>query len=400
MASIHKIKRAKGNVHKASFYYQKDGERLRYQTTIPKSDPKIAQRIADDLEATFKSAGMNSQETLTREWWKNQNDGMMRAWGLNPVFSSEVLFSGSALKWLESSSATGSTLKTYERHVKFITGHKLGPKPILAATRMDCETLLRDFAVGRAKGTVKVFRATLQAIFKYCLENELIQKNVSTGISLSFLQDGGFKRQLFSVDDVKKMREFLANPFNAHSLEGSMSLEEFGEWRIMMEMSLRGAVRIKDNSLLTSDDLALRGDVLFLKYRAEKTGAVVEIPCSDLFRQLVEDKKGFLCPTLAPKKTEGRNGLSARWLLVQEMAGVDRAAVETASNRMVSTKSFHSFRHTCPSWMAAAGIPENDVRAVTGHSGEILNEVYLHQVREEQARQKVVMDNWEKSHGL
>ena len=400
MASIHKIKRAKGDVHKVSFYYQKDGERLRHQTTIPEPDPKTAQRMANDLESTFKVIGMNSQETLTREWWQKQADGMMAAWGLNPVFSSEILLAGAAQRWLESSSATGSTLKTYERHVKFIAGHKLSSKPILAATRIDCETLLRDFAVGRAKGTVKVFRATLQAVFRYCLENELIHKNVSTGISLSFLEDGGFKRQLFSVEDVKKMREFLANPFNVHSFGGSMSPEEFGEWRIMMEMSLRGAVRIKDNSLLTSDDLTLRGDVLFLKYKAEKTGTVVEIPCSDLFRELVEGKEGFLCPILAKKKTEGRNGLSARWLLVQEAAGVDRTPVKTASDRMASTKSFHSFRHTCPSWMVAAGIPENDVRTVTGHSRVILNEVYLHQVREEQAQQKVILDKWEKRHGL
>ena len=130
------------------------------------------------------------------------------------------------------------------------------------------------------------------------------------------------------------------------------------------------------------------------------TGAVVEMPCSDRFRELVEGKEGYLCTILAKKKTEGRNGLSARWLLIQEAAGVDRAPVKTASGKMVSTKSFHSYRHTCPSWMVAAGSSENEVRAVTGHSGKILNEVYLHQVREDQARQKTLRDKWERSHGL
>ena len=402
MASIHLIKRKKGDGHQCSFYYMKDGKSCRHQFKLDIACPKTAQRLADEAERAFRLALVAREDTLTREWWESFADGAMMACGMKPVFYSENIVINVARDWLATSTASQRTIDTYGRHIAFIEAHAFGSKPILSISKMDCEDLMKDFAKGRAKGTVKVFRSTLQGIFKYAARYEMITRNPSQGLEI--VGEEGFERKMFSVEDVRKLREFFANERNVLTLSKEMSVEEFRDWRAMMEASLRGAIRLSDNSKLTSDDLTWRGDVLFLSYMAEKTRnttkKVVHIPCSDLFAALVGDREGPLFPTLYEMSTQSRNGLSARWLLLQEAAGVSREPVKLASGKVVSTKSFHSTRHTCPSWMAAAGVPEHDIREITGHAGSILNEVYLHQVQEEQAKHKVSMDEFEKRHGL
>ena len=60
---------------------------------------------------------------------------------------------------------------------------------------------------------------------------------------------------------------------------------------------------------------------------------------------------GFLCPTLARIRIDGRRGLSAQFMELMKQAGLSREQVQSNKNKF-SRKSFHSLRHSFASALA------------------------------------------------
>lgn len=395
MATVKKYSGKRGTSYRATFSTTVNGVRKRVPMTLPVSSMKEARTMADEIERTMKTA--EATPTISKEWWMEQADRMMGALGREPLFCLDILWGDLADEWLLSKTKAGkSTLSTYKAHVRFIHSQDLSKQAVSLVSQDGLQAVMEAFGEGRAEGTTRVFRATLQGIGKLAEKKGLTTGNLASGLELTGDSEGGIERQMYDFGDVMKLRSFFDDSEN----RGEMELAEFKEWQVLMEISLRGAIRLGDNVKLTSDDLLWENDVLFIRYQAEKTkGKDVFLPVSDFVCERVRGVSGPLFPSLRSKPVGGARGLSKRWIELAEKAGVDPLYKETASGNNSPQKSFHSFRHTCPSWLLAAGVPKERVLAYTGHTDEkILDLHYVHQVKEAMKEDKIAQDNFERTH--
>jgi len=89
--------------------------------------------------------------------------------------------------------------------------------------------------------------------------------------------------------------------------------------------------------------------------------------------------KAFLFPSLAGRRTGGKNGLSGQFSDIMTQAGiVGKITQHTPDGRKNSSLSFHSLRHSFNSAMANAGVSQEIRMKLTGHVSAEMNKGYTH----------------------
>lgn len=124
-------------------------------------------------------------------------------------------------------------------------------------------------------------------------------------------------------------------------------------------------------------------DAQLLTFTAAKTRKEVRIPLhSALEGHLLKSPgigKAFLFPSLAGKRTGGKNGLSGQFAGIMAKAGIEsKITRHTAHGRANSSLSFHSLRHSFNSAMANAGVSQEIRQKLTGHASAAMNAHYTH----------------------
>ena len=115
----------------------------------------------------------------------------------------------------------------------------------------------------------------------------------------------------------------------------------------------------------------------------KKTRKPVVIPLhSDLERHLLKSPgvgRAFLFPSLAEKRTGGKNGLSGQFKAIMEKAQIEgKITRHTSEGRANASLSFHSLRHSFNSAMANAGVSQEIRQKLTGHTSAEMNTIYTH----------------------
>ena len=90
-----------------------------------------------------------------------------------------------------------------------------------------------------------------------------------------------------------------------------------------------------------------------------------------------DNPRGFLCPTLARTRVDGRCGLSRQFAHLMSAAGLDQDQVRSARNAF-SRKSFHSLQHSFSSALANAGVSADLRMRLTGHKSLVVHQRYSH----------------------
>lgn len=104
-------------------------------------------------------------------------------------------------------------------------------------------------------------------------------------------------------------------------------------------------------------------------------GRAVVLPVPDYVAGMVRRLGGFA--SLGVKGSNYNGKVSNEFVELLRAAGVDPLPVQQKS-RIVHLKSFHSFRHSVSSRLAAAGVSGQVARLVTAHASEAVHRGYVH----------------------
>ncbi len=162
-----------------------------------------------------------------------------------------------------------------------------------------------------------------------------------------------------------------------------------GEMRTLFFIGIYTGLRLKDCALLKWEAVDLAGG--FIRTRPIKTmrhGIAVTIPILPPLAEALRAARdadegaapgGYVLPELAELyQASGGKYLSNRLKTVFKHAGIEVASSMDGRSRKVTDFGFHSLRHTFVSMAARAGIRQEIVRAIVGHTNAAMTMHYTH----------------------
>jgi integrase len=359
MASIHKDPRNKSPYWYVA-YTKADGKRA-YRST-KQTDRKKAQDVARTLErATQKARSGELTEIAVRKLLGD----VLESIGHNPL-SAETTRSF-FLSWLAEKkiSTKASVYQLYDmvitRFLKFLGDRAL--KSLSALTPTDLAAY-RDFrlgshiSVGTLRGDFRVIKSVLHAARR----RGLLLHSAADAVELP--ANKPIERDCFTPQEIRALLN-AASP----------------QWRTVILAGYYLGARLSDAVSLRWDSIDLSKGLV--DYTQGKTGRRVLAPIHhDLESQLLaiagnDTRGGYLCPTLAKTRTNGRGGLSAQFKHLMQVAGVDPHEVQAAHNKF-SRKSYHSLRHSFASHLADRGVTSDIRMRLTGHKSADVHQRYTH----------------------
>jgi integrase len=154
-----------------------------------------------------------------------------------------------------------------------------------------------------------------------------------------------------------------------------------GDWPGAILFAYYTGARLRDVANMRWNAIDL--NTKLINFTPSKTKKQVTIPLHpDLEHYLLKSPgvgKAFLFPSLAERKTGGKNGLSVQFGGIMARAGIEgKITRHTTEGRANNSLSFHSLRHSFNSAMANAGVSVEVRQKLTGHSSPEMNAIYTH----------------------
>jgi integrase len=119
-----------------------------------------------------------------------------------------------------------------------------------------------------------------------------------------------------------------------------------------------------------------------LSFTQHKTKKPLTVPLHSQLEKELRKNPGIgktpMFPTLAGKETGGKYGLTGQFKAVMEKAGIEGKQVEAHGQRILSSLSFHSLRHSFTSALANRGVSPEVRMKLTGHSDKDVHAGYSH----------------------
>jgi len=346
----------------------KTGKWKRRIVSTHTSDPLTALKTREELQALEDAINKNSNSDLTRAKAFETVNALLK-WhqipGIEDNSPSIITIGDFAETWLADIRKTGgiSSWRACKSHSSSFREF-VGADTILAAiTRrnvQDWYNELVDFELKPA--TISGYLKSIRRLFRDAEDEGIIEKiptrKIKTIIGTSRAKEP------FSLHDISEL------------LRGVSEFDDPGEWRIATLFGLCLGARINDCTIRRWEEIEIGGNIPNLKYIPEKTkrkNVIVKAPLVDpllsALRSLQQKKEGFITPALAVKRASGRNSLSSQFEQLVKDSDIELRH-ETGEGKGIDwfSKSFHSFRHTLPSLMAASNVPEQIRMGIVGHT--------------------------------
>jgi integrase len=356
MASIHKTGR-----YWHAYYTLADGRRAHRSTG--QTDRKKALDIARTLErATLKARAGELTEATAR---KLLND-VLESVGESPLRQETVreFF----VSWLQDKQ--GSTKPAVHRLYAGVSGHFLeflGPradKTLTGITPRDISAWRnkRLTSDGVSSGTLLIELKIIKGTFASARRQGLLVSSPADATQLPLNKP--LEREVFTPEEI-----------------GALLAVAPQEWQTLIYLGYYLGARLSDAKALRWSCVDLTAGEL--RYTQNKTGRAVIVPIhADLHAHLLtiagnDNPLAYLCPTLAKRRNDGRQGLSAEFVRLMRVAGVDAHTVQ-APRRSFSRKSFHALRHSFSSALANAGVPAELRMKLVGHTSAQTHTRYTH----------------------
>ncbi len=365
MASI----RHKGK--KSQYYYAcfLDALGVQRQCSTKTTDRKLAQRIADELEASYVKKRTTAQLRKTLEQVNEQldNDG---------TFS--VTFRAHCQNWLNEKrlEVVPGTYKRYAQIVRDIL-QILGPVADFEIDRIckDHVLQMREEVADRVRvGTANYYVKVLRALMRAAVVNGLRLDNPACQIKLAKVtRVPGEEKRPFSDDELRRLKAVLT-----------------GEWPLLVMMGEHTGQRLGDIASATFGQFDLQAR--FWTFFSQKTQRDMRVPLTDALLQRLQalpsgtgNAPVFPIASKARRDVDGESRvLSNQFYHFLVSAGLvhPRSKKNTGlghgRGRKTNPLSFHSLRHNATSHLKKAGVPEAIVRDIIGHESELVSRKYTH----------------------
>jgi integrase len=292
-----------------------------------------------------------------------------------------VTLKASLEQWLtEARGAAGDrTVEKYQGLADSITKHfhatESGPL-VSSVTRENLQQFLAERRSSVSAGTANNTRKCLAIFFRRCKVNGIIRDNPVEGI-----------KQFKVSREEKRVRR----PFTVKELSELYQKAPDDFWRYMVLGGFFTGLRLGDLATMPIGAVDYKARTINLTTR--KTGAVMHIPIAPPFYALLKKLKAErkdakptdpFWPEHAKRYEEtGGSWFSQRFYdLMLIKAGLvavrphRQGPKSKSGKRRVNEVSFHCFRHSYVSTLAALGQNQQIVKALSGHSSDEINDLY------------------------
>jgi integrase len=227
---------------------------------------------------------------------------------------------------------------------------------------------------GQSTGTAKSKFNVVAGIFKRAHELGSIQLNPAAPVEMRTVTQA--ERKPFTAEQEKQIFNYL-------------TATHMTDWLTACMLARWAAMRLGDAISLTWRCIEWTNSQAVITYAPQKKtrrngdGKKVVIPAigplSEYLKDLyVNHSPSFhLCPTLY--NLPSKNVASTTFARILESAGIDRGLIERDGGNDFHALSFHSWRSTCISWLANAGVDKETRMLIANHDSEKVHAGYTHQ---------------------
>jgi len=232
---------------------------------------------------------------------------------------------------------------------------------------------------GRTGKTVGQYQKSVSSSFRAAVAEGVLLRNPADG--LEFLpKEDSVRREPFTSEELRQLIA-SADP----------------QWRLAIRIGYYTGLRLRDVANLKWSDVDLVGDQVIRvepmkQARKKESKKQLEIPLHPaLLTAFTEypssdDSAAPVFPALAGRRTGGNGGLSWQFTQLMEKAKVDPGVKRTReagqAGRKVSSKGFHSLRHSFVSALANTGVNQELRQELSGHDDADSHRIYTHHDRE------------------
>ena len=330
-------------------------------------NPLKALKTREELQALEYEIAKHGDSQLTREKAFEIVNNLLQWHGIPEIkdeSKSQITLKEFVEPWRDDFLKTDAlaTYRAVRSHTNSFRNH-VGDDVILRhITQRQVQNWYNEIAnEGRKASTVQGYLKSVRRMFSDALAQGIILRNPAMKIKT---KDGKKRqKQPFTKQDLEIIFKEIQN------------LEHPEEWRIVVLFGLCLGARINDCSIRRWEELSLKGKKPYISYEPEKTrkkNITVQAPLVDPLLSALRDigpGTGFITPQLANTRPSGKESLSIIFAQLVKDSEID-FIYEPGEGKGIDwfSKNFHSFRHTLPSLMAAANVPEQIRMGIVGHT--------------------------------
>lgn len=357
MASVH---RRANSPYWVAWYRDKDGVQICKSTKS--KDRKVAQKIADAYEGTYRAKNVATYIRETFNRLSRELDPDAHTFTVGEYFTQWKTAHGDEL--------AESTLVGYAQKMKQFEEYYGADKTMESIKKIHAQGFRGTIAKTASKSTANHATKILRAVFG-CAQDE----GVIVGNPFKFkgkLKSDSVSKKAFTLAQVKRMME-VADP----------------EWKSLMTFAIFTGQRLGDLVDLTWASINFTNkEILFT---TEKTGRMMSIPASDaLWAHILTLPRGTPKAPLHPRAHDLKNrinvgSVSKDFTRLMVNAGLckekpNNKKRETVGDvsREVNPLTFHSFRHSLASWLRDVGVSESLSMEIIGHDSVSVDRAYVH----------------------
>jgi integrase len=343
-------------------------------TKVRPGEDKRARKVAAGIASAAVAVAEGVMSGWSREMaWGLVNDLEQMA-GL-PVTTRARSWSDVSALWLEGKGkqAPRTRLK-YERSCNDCSAWlgKRAKEPMEGLTGVDLQRFYDSLcARGFMQNTLAGTMGNVNAVFEMARNEGWISKNPVKLVKTSPDARNKVHKETFTVDELRRL------------LVAARSYYFFGEqWYTLVLLGMCTGARLGDCARMGPGHLDRSGLMWKLHFTPGKTahkGITVDVPVVEpllgrLKEIMAKPTSMLFCPDLAE-----RRGLSVIFTHILRDAKIEQKITVNAVRKAgYRSKTFHSLRHTLPSWLKAAGVDKETRMKILGHTNEDTHARYTH----------------------
>jgi integrase len=358
MASIHKDPRGKSPYWYCA-YTLPNGKRVFRSTKC--TDKKEAKAFCEKLA---QASNIAKKGRLTEDRARELISE------ISEVSTGKPLASYTAKAWFEhwlklKKARSPKTLARYEQVVRdFLVS--LGERAHIWLHQITSDDVLayRDSitAAGKSARTANLSVTVISAAFNAALR--VHKTDINPCVVLDKLpEENSIERDTFTPAQVAKLFEAAK-----------------GDWKGAILLAYFTGARLSDVANMQWSALDWKNKTL--SFTQHKTKKPLTVPLHPQLEKELRKNPGIgktpMFPSLAGKETGGNYGLTKQFKAVRQKAGIEGRQVKAHGQRILSSLSFHSLRHSFTSALANRGVSPEVRMKLTGHSDKDVHQGYTH----------------------
>lgn len=257
-------------------------------------------------------------------------------------------------------------------------GESLGKdadEPIEYLTSADVRKWMnQNLERGISPNSANMMLSYVAQLIKEAVSENLILRDITQGCRIKGAKKQATRRKAFSRGQFERLKAVTD-----------------GEWKTLIMIAALTGQRLGDCRKLKWKQVDFQKGVI--AFRREKNKDEFYVPImpqlahrlQEIFRAAPEE---YVMRDLATRPATGRISISDvfRNEILPKIGISQKYGGKKGDGRTVAAYSFHSLRHSCSTWLADAGIPEEARMLFIGHEDSSVNRSYTHATGEQAKR--------------